>query len=298
MTIIARGSKQVADFERALSGKPPSEGLQNSRVALGRHLAESVEAGRAAHAERAQLTKPLLELALGHIAQDDPRLQESIQARKEALARRSKRQLKPPPREKFEAQVRLGSIQAIKGPPYDDDYSWPDSASRNEANADKASGTYHLQEVTSGDDTWMEVAAGIAVGFTAPVDNPLQRVAALIDYSDFWEDSAFGYVAHNHFKTHLWVWSDATQGWVSTPTMSPQWSDDVGWFEDHGSNGDGSEEGARISVETYFPAFAHTWYQVWVWSKAAVYADGGFWGDASSWVHFEASVPMIVFGSL
>lgn len=297
MTIIVRGSKQVAEFERALCGSPSSTGLQTSRAALTRYLSERVESRRAAQAERAQLTEPLLNLALSHIAQDDPRWGESIEARKAVYARRSKQKLTPPKREKFEAQVRLGSIQAVKVPPYDSDWSWPDTASRVEANADKASGTYHLQMGSVGEH-WQDVAAGICVRFAAPVDDPQQRVAALIDYSDFWMDDAFGYVAYNNFKTHLWVWSEATQGWVSTPDVSPQWSDGVGWFEEHGSNGDGSEEDGRISVETRFPAFANTWYQAWVWSQVSVYADGGFWGNAFSFTHYETSVPLMVFGSL
>ena len=78
--------------------------------------------------------------------------------------------------------------------------------------------------------------------------------------------------------------------------VSPQWSDGVGWFESHGNDPQGDD--ARISVQTFFPAPANSWYLAWVWSNATIYADSGFWGFAASSVHFDASVPLLVFGSL
>jgi hypothetical protein len=280
VTIIARGSKQVADFERALGGRPSKASIQSSRDALNRYVADSLKAERQARAERAALIEPLRELAFGHIVKDDPKVKETIEAIKRSHERRIQHTIAPPQSAKFEAQVALGSIVAIKVPPYDG--YW-------------AGRTYHLQKGAAGEGEWYKVHAGLGVRFHCYFDNPQQRVAALIDYSDYWWNDAMFYVADLELRTRLWIWSDATKTWVSRSDVSPQISDHASWFDSDG-NGDG--ESGSLVVEAYFPAYAGTWYTVWLWSRAGVYADGGAFGIADNFIAFDASVPYMVFGSL
>jgi hypothetical protein len=294
MTIIARGSKQVYEFEQTIGGKPSKEAVRKSRAALQREVAERVKAQREVQKEMARLAEPFRELIFGHIPKDDPKLRKSIQATKTAYEQRSKHTIKPPKAEKFEARVTVGSIQAIKVPPYDDNWSFQ-SATNAEASADKGAGTYHLAVQSIGNGS-LDVAAGVGIWFFAPAEDPQQRVAALLDFSDDWWDSASGYVAHNDLRTRLWIWGDREQRWMTQTEVSPEWSDGVGWFESHGNDPQG--DSGRLSVEAFFPASANGWYEAWVWSDASVYADSGIWGLAASSIHFDASVPFVVFGSL
>jgi hypothetical protein len=226
-------------------------------------------------------------LVFGHIDRDDPKLAKSLAATRAAYARRSKRRTKAPRLERVEPSITLGSIQLLKGAPYDS--SWTFGA---EASANKADGSFHLAAQSIGDG-FSEVAAGIAVWFFSPGENMGQRFAAPLNYSYDWWDMASGYVAHNDLRTRIWIWGDSEQRWVSQTEVSPQWSDGVGWFESHGNS-----DGGLMTIETFFPARANSWYLAWVWSDASIYADGGFWGIAASSVRFDTSVPFVVFGGL
>lgn len=293
MTVIARGSAQVSQLERALGGRPPSAAVQRSRRELKRYVTERSKAQQQVRADMARLAKPFYELAFEHIPKDDPRLTRHLEATRDAYERRSKHKRKARKAEKFEASISTGSIQAIKVPPYDTE--WTSAPAGTSASADHAAGTYDMAAQSIGDGSH-DAAAGVAVWFFAPADDPQQRFAALLDYSDDWWDSASGYVAHNDLRTRLWVWDDADQTWAIQSDVSPQWSDGVGWFESHGNDPQG--DSGRISVETFFPARGGSWYLAWVWSDASVYADGGFWGIAASSIQFAATVPLVVFGSL
>jgi hypothetical protein len=160
------------------------------------------------------------------------------------------------------------------------------------AQSNAGAGTCDLAAQSFGDHN-REGAAGFFAWFFATEDNPMQRFAALVQYSFDWWDDASGYVAHNDLRTRLWVWGHTENRWVGQSEGSPAWSDGVGWFESHGNSDSGN-----VSNEMFFPAIANQWYQAWVWSDASAYADGGFWGIADSSVHFDSVVPFIVFGSL
>ncbi len=170
MIVIARGSKQVSDFERALGGSPPRAALRKSQAALQAHVAQGFKAQRQSRDEMARLAEPLHELAFSHVPRDDPKLKKSRQAAEAAYERRSKHTIKPPKPEKFEARVAVGSIQAIKVPPYDDAFAFQ-SAANTEGSADKGAGTYHLAVQSIGDGSF-EVAAGVGMWFFAPGGGP------------------------------------------------------------------------------------------------------------------------------
>jgi hypothetical protein len=291
--VLARGSDKVKGLERVLGGTPPMASLKRSRAELQRHVAEHFKTQRRARDEMARLAEPFRELAFSHIPKNDPKLKRSIQAVRTAYARRSRRRLKPPKREKFEPRVTVGSNSWFKAPPYDTEWRYAPSLSL--ANVNAAAGTYDLAVQSIGEGSG-EGAAGMGIWFFAPADDSWQRFAALLDYSDDWWDTAMGYVAHNNLRTRLWVWGDSEQDWVHKEDVSPQWSDGVGWFESHGNDPQG--DSGRISLQVFFPVKANQWYIGWVWSDAWVYANSGLWGFADSTIKFAASVPFVVFGSL
>ena len=249
MTVIARGSEQVVQLERAMGGAPPAVAVQKSRAALQRHASAHAKATKLARTEASRLAEPMRKLVFGHISRDDAALTKNIEATRALCEQRSKRKVKAPKLEKFESSITLGSIQAIKVPPYDAD--WAPPSSNGEASANKGNGSYHLAAQSLGDGS-MAVSAGVAAWFFSPGENLQQRCAALLDYSDDWWEFASGYVAHNDFRTRIWIWGAREQGWVNQAEVSPQWSDGVGWFESHGNDPQGDD--ARISVQTFFPA--------------------------------------------
>jgi hypothetical protein len=277
-----------------MGGAPPAGAVQKSRAALQRHAAAQAKATKLASAEASRLAEPMRKLVFGHIPRDDAVLTKNMEATRALCEQRSKRKRRAPKLEKFEASITVGSIQAIKVPPYDADWA-PPAPKSGAASANKGNGSYHLAAQSLGDGS-IAVSAGVAVWFFSPGENLQQRCAALLDYSDDWWDMASGYVAHNDLRTRIWIWGAGEQRWVNQADVSPQWSDGVGWWEAHGNDPQGDD--ARISVQTFFPARASSWYLAWVWSNATIYADSGFWGFAASSVHFDASVPLLVFGSL
>lgn len=287
---VFRGSEQVGTFEHAIGGRPSDISMQRSREELQRFFTERARARRETQEEMARLLTPGSDLVLGHVGRDGPELAELLEAVKAKGEQRSRHVLRPVPRgESLEARLRLGSIQAIKAPPYD--VSWTAGAV---AAADQNQGTYSMsaESLGTGSD---ESAAGVAVWFLAPADNAQQRFAVALDYSDVWWDIAAGYVAYNDFVTRLWVWGSTEQKWVIQTDVSPQWNDGASWFDQHGNYPQGDAGG--LTVETWFPAEAQRWYLAYIWSDAYVYSQSGFGSSASS-IQFAASVPLMVFGDL
>jgi hypothetical protein len=293
MTVIARGSKQVKALEQSLGGTPPKAAVEKARAALTRRTAEAA-ARQAAHAKAAsEQAEQFRRIALPHLTDDDRQLARLTKARQTALARRAKarpKPPKPPKAESFEAQVAVGSIQAIKVPPYD--VPWTNPSGTGSATADAGAGTYSVGNQSFGDGS-KDAGAGVAVWFFAPADDPVQRVAFLLDYGYDWFDSSAFYVAHSSSITRIGVWDSRTQGWASMTPAGPSWNDGTGWTEDHS----GSDEG-RMSVQAFFPAQGGQWYLVWLFSNLHVYGDSGFGGFGAASGHLSASVPFVVFGGL
>jgi hypothetical protein len=282
MTVVVRGSAQVAALERALGGPLPKAVIQKSGTALKRYATEQAKATREARAEILRLSQPRFDLLLAHIPKDDPRLRKQIETSKAAYEQRRKRKLKAPRTEKFEASLALGSIQAVRVPPYD--------GTQHYGNAHPSvAGGYDMNVHTWGDGG-AEAWAALGVGFHSPDDNPQQRVAAYLVYSyDYWVDECWPYASQNNLRTRLWVWGDAEGKWVTQTDVSPRWTRE---------NGQGHDQDLHETVEAWFPARASSWYAAWVWSDTYVYGDSGFFGASSSGLSFVAGVPLIVFGSL
>jgi hypothetical protein len=108
---------------------------------------------------------------------------------------------------------------------------------------------------------------------------------------------AAGYVAHNDGRTYLWVFGKSENAWVAQTSPTPSWSDGVSWFDSHGNDSSGGEDG-RVSAETYFNARPNSWYQCWVWSSASIYSNGSFLGFSASSIHLNMTVPFFVLGSV
>jgi hypothetical protein len=292
MMKIVSGAKSVKMLEQAMGGMPPSGSARAARAALQRHVQEQSASQKTIREEASRLAEPLRSMMLKNVERNDPKLIKSLAAQKASYERRNKVVIKLRKVEKFEAQFSAGSHFWMKVPPYDS--AWTSPAGNRFVTAN-ANGNCSMAAQSFGDG-WEQTATGVGVWFFAPEDNPRQRIAALMDYSDFWWDSASGYVADNRLTTHLWLWGDTEKAWVGQAQVDPSRSDHVGWFESHGSGG--SADSGRLAVDAFAPVRAGRWYQAWLWFDAAIYADGGIWGFAASSVNFAASVPFMVFGSL
>ena len=293
MTVIARGAKQVAEVERALGGRPPKEAIRRSQAELRRYITDHSKERAKALGEAAKLREPARELALGHVDKGDPRLNRQRAAAESLYKRKSRRKLKLPKPRDVEPNIAVGSIQTIKGPPYDSPWT-STPAGDTTASANHVTGSYDISAVSFGDGGRF-AGAGIGLWFFAPADNAAQRVAALVDFSDLWLDSAEYYVAHNDLRTRIWVWGHGEANWVGRTEVSPSWSDGVGWLETHSNEpGDDGTE----TVQAFFPCRAGRWYLVWIWSALSIYADSGVWGTAISSAKMAATVHFVVFGSL
>jgi hypothetical protein len=292
MAVIAFGAEKVKQLEYALGGKRPARSSKEPRARLQKFVEQHSRNQKATRVRNARLTGKVRDRVLGAvISKDDPALKRNVEDARKAFQLRLKRKIRKPRIEKIEPRFISGSGFWLKAPPYDDD--WATGAGN--VSADKVAGNYDMA-IQSFGDGYMEDAAGVAVWFFCTADDPMQRVAALYNYSDDWWDSAFGYVAHNDLRTRIWVWGDTEQDWVVRSEEFPSWSDGVGWFDSHGNDPDG--DAGTISIQTFFPARANRWYEAWIWSDASIYADGGVFGFAASSIHFSAHVPFVVFGSL
>jgi hypothetical protein len=293
MSTLVYGAEKVKALQDALGGSLPAQARKQPRLHLEKLVAERFKALKTEREEAARLAAPLRDRLFSHIPKDDPGVQRSIEQTRKDYERRLKRKVRHPETLRVEPRFVTGSGFWLKTHPYDDGFSF--TTANATAGADKAAGSYSMtvQSVGAGS---REAAAGVAVWFFCTASDPMQRVAAVLDYSDDWWDSAYGYVAHNDLRTRIWVWGDTEKNWVGQSDLQPSWSDGVGWFESHGNHPAG--DSGRISIETFFPAQANSWYEAWIWSDASVYADGGFWGFAGSSIQLSTAVLLVVFGSL
>jgi len=297
MATIAYGVEKVKALQHALGGSLPAQAGKQPPLRLEKFVAERFKVLRAEREEASRLAAPIRDRLFSHIPKDDLGVKHSLQETRKFFKRRLKRKIPQPETMRIEPRFVTGSNFWFKVPPYDDD--WTFNPPGTVAGADKVAGNYNMTVQESGDPSQLrgpDAAAGIAVWFFCLASDPMQRVAALLDYSDIWWDNAFGYVAHNDLMTRIWVWGHTEQNWVAQSDLQPSWSDGVGWFEGHGNYPAG--DSGRIAIEARFPAEAKNWYQAWIWSAASVYADSGLWGSAASAILFSTSVPYIFFGSL
>src|SRR5580704_98492 len=234
MTVLARGAKQVRSLERAIAGTPPKAGSTASRAWLERHMAERFKQQQTRLTETSRMAERWRELLFKDVHKDDARLKRLKEQAKAQLEKRKKRKIERPKRLEIEPRFIVGSSFLLKAPPYDGAWQWA-NVSNAQAQSDASRGTCDLKVQSFGNGN-REVAAGFFAWFFAPEDNPMQRFAALLQYSDDWWDDASGYVAHNDLRTRLWVWGQTENRWVVQSEMSPSWSDGVGWFESHGND--------------------------------------------------------------
>jgi len=294
MTVLAYGAEKVRALEFALGGKPPKEATKHVAAELNRHVQEQFERRKAHLAKVNSLLKrqrtPLL-----NILKADKRTAEDI---KEARELFRKGPIKPharPPREKIEPRMVTGSSFWLKVPPYDDQQgSFSGDASASE---DALNGTYNLS--MSGNGSSSNAWAGLAINFFATEDDPSQRFAALVEYDYDWYDYSNLAPAHNDAGTNIWIWGFTENRWVlQQGGFFPSWSDGTGWWDSHGSGGDGSEQFGNEALEAFFPAFGNNWYQAWVWSWGSCddISDFDYWSVAGQ--AQAMTIPFVVFGSL
>jgi hypothetical protein len=293
MSIIAYGAEKVKALQDALGGSLPAQARKQPRMHLEQSVAERFKALKAEREEAARLAAPMRDRLFSHTPKDEPGVKRSIEQTRKSYERRLKTKIRHPKTIRIEPRFITGSNFWLKVPPYDDDFAFQTASAT--AGADKVAGNYNLAVQSIGDGSH-EAAGGVAVWFFCTTSDPMQRVAAVLDFSDDWWDSASGYVAHNDLRTRIWVWGDTEQNWVTQSDLQPSWSDGVGWYESHGN--DPAGDSGRISIEAFFPADANQWYEAWIWSDASVYADGGFWGIAGSSIKLSTAVPLVVLGSL
>ncbi len=293
MSILAYGSEQVEKLQTALGGTLPADAGEAPRMQLDTFVGERFKATDAMRQATERLTAATRDRVFSHIPQNDLGIKQSVDEARRFYQDRLEHRIRQPALTKVEPRYVTGSGFWLKPPPYD--VPWTNTNNGGQASADNAAGTYSVatQSIASGS---VEAAAGLAVWFFCTATDPMQRVAALLDYEDDWWDSAMGYVAHNDLRTRIWVWGNTENAWLTQSDLSPSWSDGVGWFESHGN--DPSGDAGRMAIETFFPAEANNWYLAWVWSDASVFANGGLFGIAASSIQFSVTVPFVVFGSL
>lgn len=293
-TVLARGRDQVARIQTALGGEPPAKAGDTAREHLQRRMAAQQQ-GQAARREKdgqsAQVQTALLALL-----RNDPATAALLQ-QFEKRPKRQPQQLSARKHLAVEPYVALGSLTMVKAPPYDDVWSTKSPlppTSSSSVNADR-SGMFNWQIECYGDAG--NVGAGVAVWCFASIDNIASRVSALVDYGYRWADNSWmGATAHNDGSLNLWVWG-ATEGkWVSQVSApDARWSDGTGWNESHGSNGDGSEVDGRLAFETFFPASAGHWYEVWVFASCSCDSHDGAFSGSDAWASFHTTIPFMVF---
>ncbi len=288
-TILAQGSKQVQALETALGGHPPAAAIKQSQSALAEYVRAYSERKYADRERFKSVAAKSRDRLLSSLNKDDPGLAKDIAAAKELYKAQASRPLAKPKPKSYPVEPRFvaGSQFELKAPPFDVEWT-----SGSVAHADKNSGTYDLAVQSIGNGSF-DTAAGVGVWFWSLEADAEKRFAVVLDYAYDWWDSAGFYVAHNDLRTRLWVWGNQEQNWVGGVDRDPQWSDGVGWLEDHSGNDE-----ARISIEVRFPALAQSWYLAWVWSDASVFSDSGAFGVSASSIHASASIPIMVLGQL
>jgi hypothetical protein len=243
--------------------------------------------------ERAQA--PVLELIKA-----DQGAMASLTELKKILRRRREKPRREPRRVDVEPRMAAGSGIWLKTPPYDQPWQYASSSSDpslNGSTINNSNGSYYITAYSGGSGGF-SVGAGFGIWFFATEANPQQRVATFLDYEFWWRDaSSDGFTAHNNGSTNIWVWGASESAWVSQQSFFPSWSDGTGWWDNHGSNGDGSDVFGIESLEVFFPAAANSWYQAWVFSDVWLDAWGSIVGSLAT-SYSSAQVPFVVFGSL
>lgn len=290
-----RGVDQVGQFERLTGGSPPLDAIEHSRASIQRYI------------EQCRFRRSTLEASYREIVQiERERLalsspvseahQSGLADRLRALARqRVALPLGNPKSSKVEPQITLDFT--VKAPAYDTAWAAP-PADTGLASADAGEGTYSLSIASIGAGG-LEASAGIGVWFWSAEENPVQRLAALVDYSnDWWEMASQAGIAKNSLRTLLWVWGSTENDWVlQSSVFQPFWSATLtaspgGAYAETGNDPNG--DSGRVSNATVFATQANSWYLGWVWSTGYVAATD----DTSSSLKLSVSVPMIVFGAL
>jgi hypothetical protein len=291
MTVLAYGAEKVREIEHALGGTPPKGVLKESTAFLKRYLAERAKQRQATHAEASRRAERWRELLFSDLSKDDPRLKK-LRAERQAAVKRLKRpKLESPKRPRIEP--RIGSDVVVTGPPY---FWWSSQTCQTGfAQTDNSAGSCSLFTYSHGKG-YCEAYAFFTLWLFVPEDNPVQRISALVDYSDVWFDSAEFYVGHNDMTTSILVYGGNGEGLVHRADLSPSWSDGASWLDEHGNAPQG--EAGRIAIETFFPATGNEGYYVQFLFDASVYADSGAFGETWSSLSIQCTVPMVVFGSL
>lgn len=297
MTVLAYGAKEVRALEVALGGKPPRNGLEQSRDALKRHVGEGFKRRKANRASARTLLERL-RAPLLKVIQSDSSAVKSLKKRRNILLARGKKKLvhRHPPM-KIEPRMVSGSGFWLKAPPYDAPFQA--SAGGATASCDINAGTYGLS--MGGTDGSYAGSAGLGTWFFATEENPQQRIAGLVQYDFNWLDSTTNfYLAHNDGSTNIWVWGSAEQRWVlQAGSLYPAWSDGTsGLWDDHGSGGDGSYQFGTESLEAFFPVQANSWYLAWIWSEGSCDADSGPFGFSFTQQNQNLTIPFVVFGEI
>jgi hypothetical protein len=297
MTVLAYGAKEVRALEAALGGKPPRQAAARALAELQRHVRERYERSKA---HRTALN-PLLAKAqapLVRMIKADPTAAQSVKKlRASLLARGKPKASRKLLRVKVEPRMVTGSGFWLKAPPYD--LSFQSAAGHATASADANAGTYTFGLFGGGSSA--QASAGVGMSFLSMADDPQQRIAVLLDYDYHWRDlSVGGYTAHNNGATNIWVWGQSEDTWVlQQGELAPSWHDGTGWWETHGSGGDGSEQLGRASLEAFFPAAANSWYTVWIWSHGACDdSTGSLFGFSYAEQTQNMLAQFVVFGSL
>ncbi len=296
MTLLAYGAKEVRALEAALGGKPPKRAADQALAELKMQMRERYERRNAQIAKMRPLMEksraPLLELI-----KKDKAAAAALEKRRTLTLARSKEKLRMKHEPlKIDPRMVSGSGFWLKAPPYD----VPFNAANGNASASSNinAGVYGLS--MSGGGGSASASAGVGVWFWATEDDPSQRIAAVFDYDYSWLDASDWYTAHNDGTTNIWVFGHSENRWVLTQGgFFPSWSDGTGWQEDHGSNGDGSEDSGRESIQAFFPVRANNWYLAFIWSDGSCDdSSGSVFGFSFAQQFQNMSVPFVVFGSL
>jgi hypothetical protein len=296
MTLLAYGAKQVRALESTLGGKPPKKAADQALAALKQQMSERYERRNAQIAKMRPLMErsraPLLEL----IKKDKAAVAALERRRTLTLARGKEKLRMKHERLKIDPRMVSGSGFWLKAPPYDVPFSGANGAASASSNI--SNGTYSLSMTGNGSSA--AASAGLGVWFWATEDDPAQRIAALFDYDYSWLDASDWYTAHNDGSTNIWVFGHSENAWLlQQGGIFPSWSDGTGWQEDHGSNGDGSEDSGRESIQGFFPVRANNWYLAFIWSEGSCDdSNGSIFGFSFAQQAQSMSVPFVVFGSL
>jgi hypothetical protein len=200
--------------------------------------------------------------------------------RRLATSLRGRRLVEPPYLEARE-QVYVGSIGAVRKPPFDYQWTWSAASGNPEGSesADRQSGKMFFQLYTD-DDNSSSMSGRTAVGiyFYPPAECGDLQVWASPSFTDQWWDFCTFDSAHADGWIGLYIQSyDLTD--APTATLVDQqislWSDSSWWS---GTSGQGSNTGYGLYAPPMQVDQDHQ-YAIWVWAGGDVSADG--WGTIS-----------------